>query len=103
MTENAGSVHDPCMFWYALKGGIRNITISFASHLNKVRLGKIELESKLKELENQQLSFCEIRKQNIQLTQIELDSLLRRRADFLIHKKMRNYYFNGPRPSHLLA
>ncbi len=98
-------VSDPRILWYTLKGCITNITISFASHLNKVRLCKThELESKLKELENQQqLSFCETRKQNIQVTRTEFDSLLRHRAEFLIHKTRRHYYFNGPRPSHLLA
>lgn len=105
ITENAGSVDDPRMFWYALKGCIRNTSIAFASYFNKSRLAKIDdLESKLTSLEHQQqLSFSGARKQTIEVTKIELNSLLRQRAEFLIHKTRRTYYFHGPRPSHLLS
>uniref|UniRef100_A0A3Q1FVW2 exodeoxyribonuclease III n=1 Tax=Acanthochromis polyacanthus TaxID=80966 RepID=A0A3Q1FVW2_9TELE len=105
VAENIGSVGDPRIFWYALKGCIRNISIAFASHLNKSRLAKIDdLENKLTSLElQQQLSFSEARKQSIEVTKTELNSLLRLRAEFLIHKTRRTYYFQGPRPSHLLS
>lgn len=100
ISENVGTAVDPCVFWYALKGCIRNITIYFASYLNKAWLCKIdELESMHAELEKQH----ESRKQKIQVTHLELNSLLRHRAEFLIHKTRRNDYFNGPRPRHLLA
>lgn len=37
------------------------------------------------------------------MTRAELNSLLRSRAEFLIHRTRRTYYFNRARPSHLLA
>lgn len=82
---NKDSVDDPCMFWGA-KGFIRNTAISFSSHQSKVRLSKInELEAKLKELErNQQISFSKSVKLTADVTQAELNSLLRQRAEFLM-------------------
>lgn len=105
VSVNKGSVDDPRMFWGALKGFIRNTAVSFLSHQSKIRLGKInELEAKLKELEHkQQISFTDTLKLHIDATRSELNSLLKQRAEFLILRTRRNYYFNGPRPSHLLA
>lgn len=42
---------------------------------------------------------------NIELkcTRVELNDLLRRRAEFIMHRVRQNYYFNGSRPSRLLA
>lgn len=34
---------------------------------------------------------------------MKLNNILRLRAEFQIHRTRRNYYFNGPRPSHLLS
>lgn len=105
VAENTGSVNDPRILWCALKGCIWTTSIAFASHLSKTRLAKINnLESKVTSLEHQQqFSFSEARKQIIDMTKIELNSLLRQRAEFLIHKTRRTYYFHGPRPSHLLS
>lgn len=76
MADNAGSVDDSCIFWYALKS-ITNSTIAFASHFIRTRLGKIDdLELKLASLEQQQhISFSENRKENTEATKTELSSL----------------------------
>ncbi len=52
---NAGSVDDPRFLWDAIKGCIRDSSISFSAHLNKSRLNKItDLENTLTQLEAQQ-------------------------------------------------
>lgn len=38
-----------------------------------------------------------------ELTKKEINSLLRRRSEFLMHKTRQTYYFNSSKPSHLLA
>lgn len=51
---NAGSVDDPRFVWDAIKGCIRDSSISFSSHLNKSRRNKInELENTLTQLQAQ--------------------------------------------------
>lgn len=78
MSKIAGTVDDPCVLWYALKACIRNSNICFGSHLNKAWFQNIkERESQLAEFDRQeQISFCETRKQSIDMTPIELDCLL---------------------------
>lgn len=41
IANNDGTVEDPQIFWCAIKGGIKDTTTDFASHLNRTRLGKI--------------------------------------------------------------
>lgn len=102
---NAGSVGDPRILWDAIKGSIRDSSISFSSHLKKNRLIKItELEDTLSQLEaKQQSTQTDVLLGKISATRTELNSLLRQRAEFLMHRTRRTYYFNGPRPGHLLA
>lgn len=92
-------------FWGALKGFIRNTTISFSAYQNKTRLEKInQLETKLFDLENtHQVCPSDDIKVSLDATRSELNALLRQRAEFLMLRARRNYYFNGPRPSHLLS
>lgn len=49
------------------------------------------------------LSFSEERERAINSARTDLNALLRLRAEFQIQRTRRNYYFNGLRPSHLLA
>lgn len=102
---NAGSVDDPKFLWDAIKGCIRDSSISFSSHLNKSRLSRItELENTLTQLEaQQQTTYSKALQGRTAVTRTELNSLLRRRAEFLVHRTRKTYYFNGARPSHLLA
>lgn len=102
---NTGSVNDPRFLWDAIKGCIRDSSISFASHLNKSRLNTIcSLETRLNRLERlQQTSHTENVQQEINVVRTELKSLLQCRAEVLMHKVRRTYYFNGAKPSHLLA
>lgn len=102
---NQGTVADPRILWDAVKGFIRNFSISFASHLKKSRMKRIaDLESQLKILEGKnQASFSEQMATKIRILKTELNQLLRVKAEFLIQRTRQNYYFNGSRPSHLLA
>ncbi len=94
---NTGSVNDPRFLWDAIKGCIRDSSISFASHLNKSRLNTIcSLETRLNRLERlQQTSHTENVQQEINVVRTELNSLLRCRAEFLMHKVRRTYYSMG--------
>ncbi len=80
--------------------------MSFASQLNRSRLSKINtLEHALQklELEQQRDGFAEDRKKEIDLVRVNLNKLLKNRAEFQIHRVRKNYYFHGSRPSRLLA
>ena len=93
---NIGSVGDPRILWDAIKGSIRDSSISFSSHRNKSRLLKInELEGALAQLEaRRQSTQTDALLAEISATITELNSVLRRRAEFLMHRVRRTYYFN---------
>ncbi len=101
---NQGSVDDLRTLWNAVKGFIRNNSISYASFLQKNRHKKtVELESQLQNLtRDNQRCFSDNTLSKI-MVRSELNSLLRSRAEFLIQRSRQNYYFQGSRPSHLLA
>lgn len=106
ISENANSVEDPRVLWGAVKGFVRNTTISFASYLNRTTLGKMNsLENELQRLEQAQQGdgVTDENKKKIDAVRVKLNNILRLRAEFQIHKTRRNYYFNGSRPSHLLS
>uniref|UniRef100_A0A3B1ICK8 Reverse transcriptase domain-containing protein n=1 Tax=Astyanax mexicanus TaxID=7994 RepID=A0A3B1ICK8_ASTMX len=102
---NQGSVDDPRVLWGVLKGFIRDNSIAYASWRQKWRRQMIsEFEMKLDALEkSNQYSFSDVRSKQIVVIKNELNILLRERAEFLIKRVRQNYYFNGSRPSHLLA
>lgn len=102
---NKGSVMDPRILWNAVKGFIRNNATSYASHVKKSRMAKLHiLQSKLAVYDNllQQSYDDEIALQ-YNLIKKEINNILKHHAEFLIHKSRQFYYFNGARPSHLLA
>lgn len=102
---NKGSVEDPRVLWDSIKGFIRSNTILYSSILRKLRAAKLlELEAKFSRLDaelqrNYNLNTATQR----ELVKKEIHSLLKRRAEFLMKRTRQNYYFNGSRPSHLLA
>lgn len=102
---NSPSVNDPRVLWDAVKGCIRNKTISFASNLNKSKKHCINcLESEIAALEQVMLidtSLENISKRRKLLE--ELNSMLRKEAEFSIHRTGQNYYYSNARPSRLLA
>ncbi len=57
----------------------------------------IELEKQ------QQQSYVESRMETIEIIRTELNSLLRQKSRIFNSECKTDYYFNGPRPSHLLA
>ena len=97
LSFNEGSVDDPRILWDAIKGFIVSFSTSFSSHLKKSKLAKIsELEGKIATLERQlQQEFSDSKAQTLQTVRIELGALLRQRAEFMIQRSRRNYYFNG--------
>ncbi len=88
-----------------MEGFIRNNSISYASFLQKKQHKKIvELGSQLQNLtRDNQCCFLDNKLSKIMAVRSELNSLLRSRAEFLIQRSRQNYYFQGSRPSHLLA
>lgn len=102
---NKGSVDDPRILWDAVKGFIRNNAIRYASHVKKSRTSRLQiLQSKLAVFDNLlQLSFDEEIALSYDLIKKEINDILKHRAEFLIHRTRQHYYFNGARPSHLLA
>lgn len=102
---NVGSVLDPRILWEAVKGFIRSNTTLYASTQNKARAAKLEaLELKYTSLDaSLQHNFNDYTALQKELIKKEINSLLRRRSEFLMHKTRQTYYFNSSKPSRLLA
>lgn len=105
MLFNKNSVRDIRFLWDAIKGFVRNNTISFASAQNKSHLKRItDLETRLSSLiHDQQLAFEPIIEQQLQLVKADLNLLLAQRSEFLIHRARQVQYLDGNKPSYLLA
>lgn len=102
---NYGSVQNVQFLWGAIKGFARSYSISFASHLNKTKLSTINLlEHKVATLSHSlQHNFNKSVASQLELAKKELNSILKRHSEFLIHRTRQYYYFHSSRPSHLLA
>lgn len=102
---NVGSVSDPRILWEAVKGFIRSNSTLYASTRNRERAAKLEaLELKYATLDAiLQHNFNVHIALQKELIKKEINSLLKRRSEFLMHKTRQNYYFNSSKPSHLLA
>lgn len=102
---NRDSVSDPIFVWMATKGFIRSFCISFSSHLNKVRTQRVKmLEQQCDILEGQlKKTYSRSVEHRLTAAKHELNDLLQRKAEFLIHRVRQKYYFHGSRPSKLLA
>lgn len=105
LDDNKSSVADARFVWMATKGLIRDFTISYMSHLKKARNLRVkELEEKCLCLEKTRKErYSSTVKEELQVTRQELNDLLRRQAEFIIHRTRKNYYCNGSKPSQLLA
>ena len=102
---NKNSVADPRIIWDATKGFIRNNAISYSSYLKKTRLHTLQqLEAQLAELDHSlQCNYNENIAIQLETVKKEINSILRSQSEFYMHRVRQNYYFNGSRPSHLLA
>lgn len=101
---NKDSISDKTMVWALVKEFIRNIAIMFSSHLKKYRLLKIStLEEECKTLESDLKESNITTENHLKTKQAELNDLLMRRAEYMIHVTKHKYYAEGSRPSHLLA
>lgn len=102
---NRGSVSDPRFLWEAVKGFIRSNTTLYASTKNKERAARLKgLELKYAALDaTLQRHYSELVAHQKDLIKKEINSLLRRQSEFLIHRTRQKYYFHSARPSHLLA
>ena len=105
MSINVGSVNDPRILWDAIKGFIRSNAILYCSNKRKTKslhLNKLETElSKLDSL--LQIKFTDSLDLKKSLVKKEINDILKQKSEFLIHRTRQHYYFQGARPSHLLA
>ena len=101
---NSTSVDDPRVLWDAIKGCIRNKTISFASNLNKSRKRRIDfLEAVIVATEQSMVNDMSLENINKRQNLLdELGSLLRQKTEFIMHRTRQNHYMNSARPSRLL-
>ena len=88
-----------------MKAYRRSNTTLYASTRNKERSAKLEaLELKYATLDaTLQHNFNDHAAQQKEMIKKEINSLLKRRSEFLMHKTRQTYYFNSSKPSHLLA
>lgn len=103
--QNEESTDDPMFVWMAIKGFIRNFTSTFASNLKKTRNKQINsLEKQCQLLEqNLKRKYSTTTDTNLKLCKSELNDLLHRKAEFIMHRVRQKHYFQGSRPSRLLA
>lgn len=94
---NAGSVDDPRILWNAIKGFIRSNTTLYSSTMRKLRSAKlIELEARFAALDvSLQNNFSDTTATQRELVKKEINSILKRRSEFLMKRMRQNYYFNS--------
>lgn len=102
---NEGSVSDPRILWESVKGFIRSNATLYASSRNKERAEKLAvLEQQLASLDaSLQRKYNEKEYIQKELVKKEINAILRRHSEFIMHKTRQTYYFQSARPSHLLA
>lgn len=96
---------NPQILWETIKCFIRGNCISFASFRNKSRIkASEELETKIISLETKlKQSFNQQNANILASFKSEYQALQLEKAEFLMHRTKTNYYYNGERPSKLLA
>ena len=101
---NKNSVSDVRYLWDAIKGSIRNFTISFASARNQTYLQElVKMKSRFASLTfQQQNKHDQEREKELRVVKAELNAFLMRRAEFLVHRARETQYLNGTRPSFVL-
>lgn len=102
---NVGSVEDPRILWDALKGFIRSNAILYCSSKHKAKSHHLKnLETELSRLDSLlQTNFTDQTDLKRSLVKKEINNILKQKSEFLIHRTRQRYYFQGARPSHLLA
>lgn len=102
---NLGSVDDSRVLWNAVKGFIRSNTICFASNLHRARTAKLQaLEVDLARLDAAlQSNYSQQIESQREVIKKEINNILKQESEFLIQRTRQRYYFQGSRPSHLLA
>lgn len=105
MLFNKNLISDTRFLWDAIKGFVRNNTISFALARNKSYLKSVtDLETSLSSLiRDQQHAFDPVVEQHLQLVKSNLNLLLAQRSEFLIHRARQTQYLDGNKSSYLLA
>lgn len=102
---NVGSVKHPRILWDAIKGFIKSNTILFCSNARKARSHQLKtLEAEFTRLDSLlQINFTNQIALERSLVKKEINNILKQKSEFLIHRTRQRYYFQGARPSHLLA
>ena len=105
VSVNKDSVADIRYVWNAIKGYIRNSSIAFSSGVNRRQLKAIldleRIQSKL--IEEQQSNFNRDKERQLAKTTSELNALITKRSEFLVHRAKQSDYLDGSKPSYLLA
>lgn len=96
---------NPQILWETTKCFLRGFCIAFSSKLKKQSAQRMsQLESEIKTLEKQQ---SESYSENVDISLSALRSEYNRhsssKAAFIVHRTRQKYYYQGDRPSHLLA
>lgn len=102
---NKNSVLDVRYLWDAIKGSIRNYTISYASARYRAYFQELaKLEIRLSSLISQQQNrYDQEREKELGEAKAELNAFLMPRAEFLVHRAREIKYLNGNRTSSVLS
>lgn len=92
---NEGSVSDPRILWEAVKGFIRSNATLYTSSRNKERAEKLAVLEQQHAFLDASLQRKYNDKEHIQkeLVREEINAILRRRSEFIMHKTRQTYYF----------
>lgn len=102
---NVGSVKDPRVLWNAVKGFIRSNATLFSSNMCRARAVTLQnLEADFARLDSiLQTNYSRQIEIQRDIINKEINNILKQQSEFLIHRTRQRYYFDGSRPSHLLA
>lgn len=91
--------------WETTKCFLRGFCIAYSSKLKSQSVERMsQLESEIKTLEKQQSeSFSENVDISLSVLRGEYNRLSSSKASFIVHRTRQKYYYQGDRPSHLLA
>lgn len=103
--HNKESSTNAQIMWESAKCFIRGVCIGFSSKLQKERNKQLnEIEKRIEQIEKDQTTTSLVTNTSL-LTALrgEYKNLSIEKAEFLIHRTQQKYYFEGDRPSRLLA
>ena len=102
---NSKSCDNPQTLWETTKCFLRGTCIAFASKLKRERDKRLsEIEVEVRKLEKAQSeAFSEVNANALGALKGEYKSISIGKAEFILHRTKQRYYYDGDRPSRLLA